>query len=80
MLRAIDKFFIDNELVKGEDYQVSQLSKLKKGEFFKFKDRPTVYVYDGKPNSGRFAYYKADDINAWKDTPTDRYVRIGFTY
>jgi len=56
------------------------LSKIKKGEFFRFPHHKTVYVYDGKLTRGYFHYHKFDDTNAIKQTKTDHKIIVGFTF
>jgi hypothetical protein len=56
------------------------LSKIKKGELFRFAGKKTVYVYDGKLTRGYFHYHKFDDYNDNKQTKTDRHILINFTF
>jgi hypothetical protein len=57
-----------------------KISKLKKGEFFRFEGKKKVYRYAGKDKKRGFKYHADDDINTDYSTKTDREVEIGFTY
>jgi len=68
----------------------TKISKLKKGEYFKFTGKKKVYIYNGKTRMydkwGKFkgwgyAYTPTDDVwGGAKDTFTDAKVEIGFDY
>ena len=48
-----------------EYFKRTTFSKIKKGEFFRFKGKKKVYIFDGKPNrDGKYAYHKFDDANS----------------
>jgi hypothetical protein len=69
---------------------ISRLSKLKKGEYFKFEGKKKVYKYDGKTRIydrwGTFKgwgyhYIPADDVwGGGQDKLADAKVEIGFEY
>jgi hypothetical protein len=63
-----------------DNFKVSKLSKIKKGEFFRFVGRKKVYIFDGKPNRGFFSYHKPEDHNSDYSTKQDKDIEIGFTY
>jgi len=63
-----------------DDGKPTFLSKIKKGEFFRFPHNKTVYVYDGKLTRGYFHYHKFDDYNHNVHTKMDRQIIIGFTF
>lgn len=58
----------------------SNFSKLKKGEFFRFKGKRKVYKFGGGGPKRGFNYFADDDVNDRHTTRTDRVVEIGFTY
>jgi hypothetical protein len=58
----------------------SKLSKLKKGDFFRFEGKRKVYLFDGGGKVRGFRYYADDDISSDYTTKTDRKVETGFTY
>lgn len=68
----------------------TKLSKLKKGQFFRFPKSDTVYRYNGKVrmynnSSGQFkgwghSYERADDINSERQVFKDKEVNTGFNY
>ena len=60
--------------------KASKLSKLKTGEYFRFKGKKKVYVFEGGGKVRGFRYSAADDINDSHTTKTDREVEIGFTF
>jgi hypothetical protein len=60
--------------------KASKFSKIKKGEFFKFKGGTKVYMFDGGGKVRGFKYHNVDDISSSKTTKTDREIEIGFTY
>lgn len=60
--------------------KISKLSKLKKGEYFRFPGKKKVYVYDGGGAKTGFRYHSDNDINSDFKTKTDRKVEIDFTY
>lgn len=55
------------------------LSKLRKGEYFRFPGKMKVYIYRGR-SAGRYTYEAADDASSDYGTKTDRSVEDGFTY
>lgn len=59
--------------------KTTTLSKLKRGEYFRFPGTKKVYTYTGKAK-GHFTYEPADDISSGFATKADRAVEIGFTY
>lgn len=62
------------------DHKKTTLSKIKKGEYFKFEKGKKVNVYEGGGKKRGFNYFSADDINDHHTTKTDRKIEIGFTY
>lgn len=58
----------------------SKLSKLKKGEYFRFEGKKKVYLFDGGGKVKGFKYHADDDFNTDYSTKSDRTVEIGFTY
>lgn len=67
----------------------TKISKLKKGDFFRFVGKKKVYIYDGKVRMYSkwgeyrgygYSYIDADDISGFKETFTNRDVEIGFDY
>lgn len=57
----------------------SKLSKIKKGEYFRYPGKTKVYQYDGK-RGGKYCYSAADDASSDYNTATDRAVEVGFNY
>ncbi len=64
----------------AETLQESKFSKLKKGEWFRFKGKRKVYTFDGGGKVRGFNYHDTEDFNSRHSTKTDRIVEIGFTY
>lgn len=68
----------------------TKLSKLRKGQYFKFTGRPKVYRFNGKVrmynnSTGAFkgwgySYEAADDINSERQQFKDSIVTTGFNY
>ena len=58
----------------------SRFSKIKKGEYFRFKGGKKVYVFEGGGKVRGYNYYNTEDINDNHTTKTDRIIEIGFTY
>lgn len=55
------------------------LSKIKKGEHFRFPGKTKVYLYTGR-YAKAYTYTSVDDISSGYRTKTDRTVEIGFTF
>lgn len=70
--------------------KISYLSKLKKGDYFKFIGMKQIYKYEGKTRiysqlgkykGWGYSYVSVDDVwGGGKQTLTDRKVEIGFDY
>lgn len=60
--------------------QYSKLSKIKKGEYFKFKGKKKIYIFDGGGQVRGFRYTGVNDINDHHSTKSDRAIEIGLTY
>ena len=58
----------------------SKLSKIKKGEFFRFPGQKKTYIFQGGGPVRGFEYIDTSDISSFKRTKTDREIEIGFTY
>jgi hypothetical protein len=64
-----------------DDFKLSKLSKIKKGEYFRFVGKKMIYTYDGKDRKYGFHYIPNNDVwGGGKYTKTDRAIEIGFTY
>jgi hypothetical protein len=74
--------------MKNTDFQITTLSKIKKGEYFRFTGKSKVYIYDGKVRiydkwgsfkKWGFGYVPFDDcLRDYKQTGTDRKIEINF--
>ena len=63
------------------DYQITTLSKLKKGDYFKFLGKKTVYIYGGKPNRGFYSFCRFDDIwSSEREIKKNSQVEINFEF
>lgn len=60
--------------------ETTRLSVLKKGEYFRFEGKKTVYVFKGGGKVRGFNYEKDEDINSFYTSKKDKIVEIGFTY
>lgn len=60
--------------------KTTKLSKLKKGDFFKFAGEKKVYIFLGGGPVRGFEYTDFTDVNAFKRTKTNRAVDIDFTF
>lgn len=56
------------------------LSKLKRGEYFRFKGRKKIYQKDGGGLKRGICYTAVDDINASYMTKTDKQIETGFEF
>ncbi len=66
--------------MKIPNEQKTNLSKIKKGEYFRFETGKKINVYNGGGKKRGFNYFDADDINAHHTTKTDRKIIINFEY
>jgi len=67
--------------VSKDDYQITTLSKLKKGDYFKMLGKKTVYIYNGKPNRGYYSIIKFDDcLSSDRNIKKDCKVEINFEF
>jgi hypothetical protein len=66
--------------MSNKDYSISNLSKLKKGNFFRFEGKKKVYVFDGGGKIRGFRYHAFDDRNSDFTTKTDRKIEVNFTF
>lgn len=57
-----------------------QLSKIKKGEYFRFPGKKKVYIFNGGGKKKGFSYTAFDDINATYTTKTDRVIETDFEF
>ena len=64
----------------NSEYQITTLSQLKKGTYFKFKGQKRVYIFDGGGPKKGFDYTAADDISDYKNMKKDKEIEIGFDY
>lgn len=74
--------------MKNTDQQITKLSKIKKGEYFRFVEKKTVYIYQGKVRlydkwgnykKWGFSYVPFEDcLSSFKETGTDREIEINF--
>jgi hypothetical protein len=74
----------------AKDFKTSKLSKLKKGDYFRFAGKKKVFTYDGKTRIyDKWGKYKGfgygmipnDDVwGGWKSQLKDAAVEIDFTY
>ena len=60
------------------DERQTNLSKIKKGEYFKFIGGKKENIYQGGGPKKGFNYIDAYDINAYHSTRTDRKITINY--
>lgn len=62
---------MENKIIKPAETEEKtvNIESLKKGDYFKLPGRATrIYVYDGYNRySKKYAYYRFDDVNHYKD-------------
>jgi sortase (surface protein transpeptidase) len=56
------------------------LSKLKKGDIFRFIGKKKVYKYEGKDRKYGYSYQAMDDISASYNTKKDREIDVDFEF
>ena len=71
------KVIISSDL---QDGRYSEKSRLHKGDYFKFPEGKTVYIFDGKDRKYGFRRKKFDDVNDYQYTKTNRKVVVDFTF
>ncbi len=70
-----------NIIFPDDDFKIKKLSKLKKGEYFRFKGKKKVYTYGGKDRKYGYHYTPNNDIwGGGNYTKTDRETEVDFTY
>ena len=60
--------------------KTTKLSKLKKGDFFKFPGQKKVYIFKGGGPVRGFEFTDVSDVSNFKRTKTNRDVEIDFTF
>jgi len=58
----------------------TQLSKIKKGEYFRFAGKKKVYKFEGGGKVKGYQYTSEQDINDTYTTKADKKIEINFTY
>lgn len=62
------------------EFKKTTFSKIKRGEYFRFPGKKTVYEFLGGGPARGYMYVRADDISAYRTTKVNREIEIGFDY
>ena len=59
---------------------ITTLSKIKKGELFRFKGFKKVYLFEGGGPKRGYSMQAFDDISSFKSVKNNREIEIGFDF